>query len=1203
MSDAPPPRNDNSPRPRRRVLRAAAMAVAALLAALALLALGARLRPDLAGAVLLRALAAAGVSVRAESLDLRLFPPVLEAQGLDIDAGPGLRLRARSLLAEAGPWLGLGGGPALAALEARGLKADVALGGHASGGTGNPLAVLDRVGRVVLNDADLRLAGADGDLLAALSGLTLALEAPAVGHAGRSLGLRADLALEPGGEMPPLSGDLAVNGTVLPGGSVAAELALDGRLGNGRDGASVSGDVLVHALAAWDASASGAGGLDVSALDVSGLDVSLTDFLAAPTDGVRIAGGRAWLQAGLQWEPGRMPDVRRAHLALEGCMFQADIGADIGADTGSPVLSGGLDMEAELRSGDVWLGQRLDMESCRVLFTDLEARLPGGPLRVPLATVRARGSLDPADMSLSLDRADLRLGRDGRLLEAVAGVRRDHGGRWRADLAGRASEPGRVLDMLRPLLPDALPRTLRGLRLTGDLPVYATWRYPGRSHDDDGAVAGLTAGVAPKGLRLRWSAHGLSAMLEGRCDLSLPVRGEAALSGRLAAAGTVRAGPLEARRAVVRADLSGAPSRPVLGGLRVNVPAGDLSWDGVVLPLGKAALRCDLEASSEGLDIRGLSLSAGPGRVTGDMRLPLSAPLDGAARLAADSLDLRACAQILQAMGLVPADLPLTGGAASLALAMREGEASLEAGLHGLSMATADQSLMAEGLEGVFTARADLAGRRSWRAGLDVGRGQFLAGTVFVDFAAMPLAASLAARDDGLGGLTDASGGLELGGLGAVDLHWGSLTRGNGDWSWAGHATLRDPDLTGLLETFVRQPWAFSRPDLATLQADLAPGGSASLDISLAASPGLPGKPIVVDMAGRLRLIGADADWPAKGVNATGLDLDLPFAYTFGPDPDPDAPLPWPPDDASRWGRLRCKALATPTGVLEDLDLGLALEPGGLFTRGEAAVPVLGGRLVLGPARVADPLSPAFRLQVPARLEDVDLSRVRPAGVPLQGSLSGDLGPVRVDMARLEAPGVLSGRFFGGELAVSGLAVDRPLDQGRVVGIDRAEVRGLDLERLSVALDAGRVTGRMDVGLDHAAVAWGQPQRMDLRVESVETPGVRQLVSLKAVNAISVIGTGSGLTDVGVGMFASFFKEFAYDSIGISCSLHNDVFRVRGLIHSAGVEYLIKKPLFFGINVVNRNPDNRISFSDMMERVGRVVGQGSGTNDSPKEQP
>ena len=98
-----------------------------------------------------------------------------------------------------------------------------------------------------------------------------------------------------------------------------------------------------------------------------------------------------------------------------------------------------------------------------------------------------------------------------------------------------------------------------------------------------------------------------------------------------------------------------------------------------------------------------------------------------------------------------------------------------------------------------------------------------------------------------------------------------------------------------------------------------------------------------------------------------------------------------------------------------------------------------------------------------------------------------------------------------------------------------------------------------------------------------------QRISLKAVNSLTVLGTGSGLTDVGVGFFAGLFKQFDYKAIGLACVLNNDQFKVRGLIRQGGVEYIVKRPALFGINVINSTPDNRISFSDMLKRLERVV--------------
>jgi len=73
------------------------------------------------------------------------------------------------------------------------------------------------------------------------------------------------------------------------------------------------------------------------------------------------------------------------------------------------------------------------------------------------------------------------------------------------------------------------------------------------------------------------------------------------------------------------------------------------------------------------------------------------------------------------------------------------------------------------------------------------------------------------------------------------------------------------------------------------------------------------------------------------------------------------------------------------------------------------------------------------------------------------------------------------------------------------------------------------------------------------------------------------------------GMLASFFKNFNYSRIGIRAILENDVFRVNGTIREGGEEYLVKRSGISGVNVVNRNPDNRISFKDMVKRIKRAI--------------
>jgi hypothetical protein len=125
-------------------------------------------------------------------------------------------------------------------------------------------------------------------------------------------------------------------------------------------------------------------------------------------------------------------------------------------------------------------------------------------------------------------------------------------------------------------------------------------------------------------------------------------------------------------------------------------------------------------------------------------------------------------------------------------------------------------------------------------------------------------------------------------------------------------------------------------------------------------------------------------------------------------------------------------------------------------------------------------------------------------------------------------------------------------------------------------------------------IAYGQPQKFDLLLETVKTKGVPQRISVKALDNIARIGGGQSPFVGLAGSFAMFFKEFPYKKIGLRASLENDVFKVNGTIKEGGNEYLVKRGGFSGVNVVNQNPDNRISFKDMVKRVKRITAQGSG---------
>ena len=114
-----------------------------------------------------------------------------------------------------------------------------------------------------------------------------------------------------------------------------------------------------------------------------------------------------------------------------------------------------------------------------------------------------------------------------------------------------------------------------------------------------------------------------------------------------------------------------------------------------------------------------------------------------------------------------------------------------------------------------------------------------------------------------------------------------------------------------------------------------------------------------------------------------------------------------------------------------------------------------------------------------------------------------------------------------------------------------------------------------------------QPESFELVMENdSKAPGPKR-ISLEAVEKISILGGGGSIP-----FFGRMFKEYPYRRIGISCNLNNDLFTLHGLIKKDGKEYLVERGLIRGVNVINRNPDGKISFKDMLDRLKRITRTG-----------
>ncbi len=165
--------------------------------------------------------------------------------------------------------------------------------------------------------------------------------------------------------------------------------------------------------------------------------------------------------------------------------------------------------------------------------------------------------------------------------------------------------------------------------------------------------------------------------------------------------------------------------------------------------------------------------------------------------------------------------------------------------------------------------------------------------------------------------------------------------------------------------------------------------------------------------------------------------------------------------------------------------------------------------------------------------------------------------------------------------------MDRPFSEARTISLN-VDLLDLDLKRLTDEVPFGEVTGIVRGEVRDLVLSHGQPERFELRIESVPRRGVPQTFSLKAVDNLTVLSSGEQASAGTSQFWMRFIRGFRYERLGIVSTLRNDTFTLNGTIRENGVEYLVKKPALFGISVVNRMPDKVISFKEMTSRLRRV---------------
>jgi hypothetical protein len=381
--------------------------------------------------------------------------------------------------------------------------------------------------------------------------------------------------------------------------------------------------------------------------------------------------------------------------------------------------------------------------------------------------------------------------------------------------------------------------------------------------------------------------------------------------------------------------------------------------------------------------------------------------------------------------------------------------------------------------------------------------------------------------------------------------------------------------LEPLFRHFVLDPFKTERPSLTSLKW----GGTIAAD---------------------LNLLGTMRDWVAKGrcqwsegelssaegsFSLAGIDLDLPIWLQSSVTSEA-----LEAKGKRLEGTLSIGSFLLPPLPEQPLRFTLEARPNRLSVPSPTLLHVPGGRVELGPLVCNDIYGSQRSIETSVTLDSVKLDPLLTGTwpQPVAGTLEGELDPVYFKGHALHTKGDLMARVFGGEILVSGLGASGLFTPTPLLKLS-AMWKDLRLSDLTGGTSFGKIEGILEGYVKDLGIAYGQPQRFDLLLETVKKKGIRQRMSQKAVDSIAQIGGGQSPFMGVAGMITSIFEEFPYKKIGIRASLENDVFRINGTIKEGGTEYYVKGTGIPVINIVNVNPDNQIRFKDMVKRIRRVT--------------
>ncbi len=391
-------------------------------------------------------------------------------------------------------------------------------------------------------------------------------------------------------------------------------------------------------------------------------------------------------------------------------------------------------------------------------------------------------------------------------------------------------------------------------------------------------------------------------------------------------------------------------------------------------------------------------------------------------------------------------------------------------------------------------------------------------------------------------------------------------------YEWVFQLDSEEINLEGLFSLIIREHLTHNNPSFI----DFHLSGISQLEMAL------KGSADEFTSSGILKIKDFQAIIPDKLL--ISADLNLPFDLFYPYLSSTPALI-----DDIKLGNLYIKELRAASFKIEDINIPILLTKNNLSIPNALDIPFSGTTLKLVNFKGENILSSDRLFKLGMFFSDLELGAhlEKIADVNIPAKLYAELPKIIYKNGELNTEGKLRVEIFGGIAEIDNIHGRKLFANSRVLGGDIIFEK-INLNELTNYINLGRMSGIISGTMRGFEIEYGQPSRFVLDIESVKTKGIDQSISVDAIDNISIMGSGAGMGTVLKSGLAKFFKHYKYSRIGILCILENDVFTIRGKIHEGGREYLIRRGFLSGIDVINQNPENNISFKDMRERISRI---------------